>query len=71
MELNTYDFLEGIDALITAYTDKDPATMEDDEYIHTFRAIDFRLKCEEHLHYRATKRAFVETLNEFFSKTNP
>ena len=45
--------------------------MEDEEYIHTFRAIDFRLKCEERLHYRATKLALIETLNEFFSKTNP
>lgn len=45
--------------------------MEDEEYIRTFQAIDFRLKCEERLHYRATKLALIETLNEFFSKTNP
>ena len=45
--------------------------MEDEEYIRTFRAIDFRLKCEERLHYRATKLALIETLNEFFSKATP
>ncbi|ATA75227.1 hypothetical protein ACF3OE_06545 [Capnocytophaga canis] len=70
LDIEAYDFIEGIDALILAYFGKNPKGMETQEYIDHFRAIDFKMKCESRLAYNAHKRALVEVLNEFFSQTS-
>lgn len=70
LDIEAYDFIEGIDALILAYFGKNPKEMETQEYIDHFRAIDFKMKCENRLAYNAHKKALVEVLNEFFSQTS-
>lgn len=70
LDLEAYDFIEEIDALILAYFGKSPEEMSEAEYIKHFQAIDFKMKCESRIQYNANKRALVEVLNEFFSQTN-
>ena len=44
--------------------------MNDTQWQDEFKAIDFKLKCQEQLLYRAVKRALVEVLNEISEQIN-
>nr|DAK31411.1 MAG TPA: hypothetical protein [Caudoviricetes sp.] len=45
--------------------------MNDTDWQEHFKALDFRMKCQEQLLYRAVKRALVEVLNEISKQSNP
>nr|DAK29851.1 MAG TPA: hypothetical protein [Caudoviricetes sp.] len=62
--------MEGIDALLRA-NGQQPETMNDIEWQEQFKALDFSMKCQEQLLYRAVKRALVEVLNEISKQSNP
>ncbi|AIQ00738.1 hypothetical protein [Ornithobacterium rhinotracheale] len=56
-----------MDALILGHYHKEPSTLEEDEYIKHFQALDYHLKVQNRLMYNSFRRALTEVVNELFS----